>query len=101
MKKRYIINLNPDENPNPYLKIGLLCNPCEKYDPEIIIEKNLRAGCTLEQAKSLLGKLLSKEVVNLTLDGAKLGDRLEIIVDSNKKVLYKRKLSSQKSKTKQ
>jgi hypothetical protein len=110
MRKQYSINLNPEENPDiGYLNMGLLGNPFPRTaicmgpladpDPkfsqmayELSIERHLKAGCTPEQARRLLHGLLTEEAIDLALDGATLGDRLDVIVDSDEMKMYKRKL---------
>jgi len=110
MRKTYMINFNPDENPNNgLLKWGLLYNPFPKTaicvgplgdgDPkfrqmtyEMDVEKHLKAGVTPEQAKTLLHGLVSEEVISYVLQNIALGDRIEVIIDSEKMELLKRKL---------
>ena len=109
MRKTYIINLNPDENPKQgYLRYGGLVNPFPVVanvspsghglvrSPLFIvkaIEKHIKYGISLEQAKELLPNLLSQEAIGYILKDHKEGDRLEVVVDSDAMKLGIRELT--------
>lgn len=113
MRKKYIINLNPEENPRQkYLIMGFLYNPfpsCAVAPPsgegegpvrsqwaiEMEVERHLKAGVSLKQARWLLKdfNILTEEATNHALHNAKEGEVLEVITDDDEMKVYQRKLS--------
>ena len=92
-RKRFLVNLNPQENPKVgYPNMGLLFNPFPRsaagyggsgsfgWDREMVIKRHLRDGVALEHAQWLLRELLTEEARDAVLDGMKPGDRREVIV---------------------
>lgn len=84
-------------NPFPRVAIcvGELASKDDPFIREMDITRHLHDGVTLEQARSLMSSILSREVIDYTLQDGILGDIIEIIVDSDKMELLKRKLPSE------
>ena len=110
MRKQYIINLNPNENPRQgSLKMGVLYNPFpqtavgsvstgpvrSQWVIEMEVKRHLRGGVSLDQARWLLKDfdVLTEEATNYALHGAKEGEILEVIVDSDELMVYQRKIA--------
>lgn len=92
-EKQFIINLNPDENPNVgYLNMGLLFNPFPKcavgyggsasssWSREMDATRHLRNGVPLKYVRWLLKMFLTAEATIKISRGMRRGQRWHIIV---------------------
>lgn len=92
-EKRFIVNLNPDENPNVgYLNWGLLYNPFPKcavgyggsvssnWTRQMDATRHLRNGVPLKHVRWLLKLFLTAEASKIILQNMKPKQRWHIIV---------------------